>query len=107
MHEMATEAQTQFVPPIDASLLKRLHSSNNFVFDMTAENIERFNEFLNNVPTKYIWGFLTADAFRELAESLRNRASDVTAEREVYHLYWNDMLGQIEAFSVMSAWRLD
>ena len=103
---MALEAKAHFIPPIDAALLRPLHAPGNFAFDTTKENIDRFNEFLNNVPPEYAWDFLTAEAFREMAESIRNKAPDADAEREVYRLYWNDMLGQIEAFSVMSAWRL-
>ena len=95
-----------FVPPVDTSLLKRLHAAGNFVLETTEENIERFNKLLNSVPPNYSWDFLTADAFKELSRSLREKLPHVKSETKVYCQYWEDTLGQIEVYSVMSAWRL-
>jgi hypothetical protein len=103
---MAAKGKLRFVPPIETSLLKRLHAPDNFFLETAKENIERFNALLNSVPPNYTWEFLTADAFKELSASLPKKLPDDKAVAEVYRLYWHDMLGQIEAFSIMNAWRL-
>jgi hypothetical protein len=102
---MAPKA-AQFVPPVDKSLLKRLNAPDNFFFDTVKENIDAFNKLLSSVPRKYSWDYMTADAFREVSGQLAKTRPDGSAVNEVYRLYWTDMLGQIEAFSVMNAWRL-
>ncbi len=96
---MARKSIPQFIPPIEKSLLKRLHTQENWMIERTAENIERFNELLNSIPREYPWEFRSAEAFERIGNTLES-------EIEIYQHYWRDMLGQIEAFSVMSAWRL-
>jgi hypothetical protein len=103
---MVAKVKQRFVPSIESSLLKRLHAPDNFFLGATTENIERFNALLNSVPPNYTWDFLTADAFKELSGSLAKKTPDAKVMIEIYRLYWHDMLGQIEAFSVMNAWRL-
>lgn len=96
---MAAKPSPYFVPPIEKALLKQLQVPGNWMFDSAAENIDTFNKLLNGVPRDYPWEFMSADAFKRIASTLGSGA-------ELYRHYWHDMLGQIEAFSVMSAWRL-
>ena len=96
---MAAKSNAQFVPPIEKSLLKRLHTPDNWMLETAAENIDRFNKILNSVPRNYPWEFRSAEAFQQIGISL-------TSATALYRHYWHDMLGQIEAFSVMSAFRL-
>lgn len=96
---MAAKSNPLFVPPIEKSLLKRLHTPDNWMLDSATENIDHFNKLLNSVPRNYPWEFMSADAFQRIGSSLGTAAA-------LYRHYWHDMLGQIEAFSVMSAWRL-
>lgn len=96
---MAAKSSPLFVPPIEKSLLKRLRTPDNWMFDSVAENIDHFNKLLNSVPRNYPWEFMSAEAFQRTGSSLGSAAG-------LYRHYWHDMLGQIEAFSVMSAWRL-
>lgn len=96
---MAGKSNPQFVPPIEKSLLRRFHTHDNWIIESTTENIEQFNKLLNSVPKEYPWEFMSAEAFRRIGSTLGSGV-------ELYRHYWHDMLGQIEAFSVMSAWRL-
>ncbi len=96
---MAPKPNPIFVPPIEKSLLKRLHTPDNWMLDSVVENIDRFNKLLNSVPRNYPWEFMSAEAFQRIGSSRGSAAA-------LYRHYWHDMLGQIEAFSVMSAWRL-
>ncbi len=96
---MAAKSNPHFVPPIEKALLKRLHTPDNWMLDTATENIDRFNNLLNSVPRNYQWEFMSAEAFRRIGSSLGSATA-------LYRHYWHDMLGQIEAFSVMSAWRL-
>lgn len=92
---MASKSNLLFVPPIDKSLLKRLHTPDNWMLDSVAENIDRFNKLLNTVPRNYPWEFMSAEAFQ--------RNGSLGSAAALYRHYWHDMLGQIDAFSVMSA----
>src|SRR6266849_6587714 len=103
---MSGKSKPHFVPPIDLSLLKRLHTPNSWILDRTTENIDWFNKVLSGTPRNYTWESLTAEAFKELGSSLARKLPAHEAMNEIYRLYWHDMLGQIEAFSIMSAWRL-
>ena len=96
---MAAKSNPFLVPPIEKSLLKRLHTLDNWMLDSATENIDCFNKLLNSVPPNYPWEFMSPDAFQRIGSSLGTAAA-------LYLHYWHDMLGQIEAFSVMSAWRL-
>jgi hypothetical protein len=86
------------VPPIEKALLKRLQTPDGWLLDIS-KNIEGFNKLLSTVPPNYNWEFMTAEAFQQISRSLKT-------ESALYRHYWHDMLGQIEAFSIMSAWRL-
>jgi len=96
---MAGKSNPQFVPPIEKSLLKRLHTSDSWILDSARENIDRFNKLLNSVPRDYPWEFMSAEAFKRIAASIDSPTA-------LYRHYWHDMLRQIDAYSVMSAWRL-
>jgi hypothetical protein len=96
---MTPNTHTDFVPAIDKSLLTRLQSPDNFWLDAAADNINQFNKVLGTIPRNYDWEFMTAEAFKQIGSSL-------TTPGAVYRHYWLDMLGQIEAFAIMSAWRL-
>jgi hypothetical protein len=71
-------------------------------FGSGSRNLNLFNKLLATIPRDYSWNFVTVEAFRDLANRIvtTGRASDL------YCHYWRDMIGQIEAFSIMSAWRL-
>ena len=103
---MAGKAKLLYIPPIETSLLKRLHAPDNLFSNTTNENIEAFNKLLATMPKNYIWDSLTSDAFGELVGSFKAKLPGAQAMNAVYRLYWHDMLGQIEAFSIMTAWRL-
>ncbi len=121
---MSAKSNPHFVPPIDKSLLKRLHAPDSWILGRTTEHIDWFNKVLNSIPRNYTWEFMSAEAFEQNfwrlvsphgADSdpgpttLPVAPSDAEATRIMnasYRHYWRDMLGQIEAFSVMSAWRL-
>jgi hypothetical protein len=67
------------------------------------EAIEAFNDLIANMPISYGWHFKTADQF---TKQVRKHAEAGAPARDVNSLYWRDLLGNIEAYSVMSVWRM-
>jgi hypothetical protein len=102
---MAAKSKAHFVPPLDTVLLKRL-AGDNWLLGRANDNIAALNKLLQTIPPRYTWQFLTADAFGQIAKSRTQALPAAKAMIEMYRLYWDDMLSQIEAFSIMSAWRL-
>jgi hypothetical protein len=96
---MARNTSAAFVPAVDKALVKRLQSPDNWMLDFTSENIAWFNKLLGTIPHECQCDYMTAEAFAQIGRSL-------TTQREAYRHYSLDMLGQIEAFAIMSAWRL-
>jgi hypothetical protein len=100
------KSKPSFVPPIEKYLLAQLRDPSNWFLEITKENIDWFNRVLDSVPRKYKWEFLNVEAFHHLVKSLEEKLPEEIAARDLYRLFWKDILGQIEAFSVMTAWRL-
>jgi hypothetical protein len=96
---MPNRSSLSFVPPIQKSLLKQLHTPDSWILDLTEENINQFNALLGTIPKNYQWEYTSADAFQRISAILE-------PEAERYQYYWKDMLSQIQAYSVMCAWRL-
>ncbi|HLZ01745.1 MAG TPA: hypothetical protein VKR55_06280 [Bradyrhizobium sp.] len=104
---MAARSKAHFVPPLDTSLLKRLRADDdNWWLEEANDNIAALNKLLQTIPPRYTWQSLTADAFAQVAKSRTQALSADEAMLKMYRLYWHDMLSQIEAFTIMSAWRL-
>lgn len=99
---MPIESEILFVPTIDNSLLLRLKTPDSWMLDLASENIDTFNKTLASVPRNYAWRYMTAEAFQTISDS--HLAAGNATER--YRHYWHDMICQIEAFSIMTAWRL-
>jgi hypothetical protein len=103
---MATKPKVQLIPPLETSLLKRLQAGDNWWLGRANDNLAALNKVLQTIPPRYPWDSLTADAFGQIVKSRTQALPADKAMIEQYRLYWGDMLGQIEAFSIMSAWRL-
>ena len=103
---MAAKSKAHFVPPLDTALLKRLQAGENWLLGRVNDNIAALNKLIQTIPHRYTWQFSTADAFKQITKSRIQALPSDKAMVEMYRLYWDDMLSQIEAFSIMSAWRL-
>lgn len=93
------KSMPSFVPPIDPSLLTHVHIPGDWILEAAPKNIEHFNRILDGIPRNYSWVFMSVEAFRRIGSTLDTPVA-------TYRHYWRDMLGQIEAYSIMSAWRL-
>ena len=92
-------SKPSFVPPIDPSLLAHVHTPDDWLLKTAPRSIDHFNRVLDSIPRNYSWQFMSVEAFRRIGSTL-------DAPAAAYRHYWRDMLGQIEAYSIMSAWRL-
>ena len=65
--------------------------------------IGQLNELGNRLPKRYGWRFRTVAAFRAEQARVAKTATDALP---LNTLYWRDMLGTCEAYSLMSTWRM-
>lgn len=65
--------------------------------------VDALNAIAASLPTSYGWRFITAENFTRLFEA---RALAGASVGELNALYWRDTLATIEAYTVMSVWRM-
>ena len=63
---------------------------------LIGEEVKKFNDFIIQLPVSHTWTYTTATAFQTLACLSPNDGDK---------LFWGDVLEQLEAFRVLSAWR--
>jgi hypothetical protein len=91
------------VPDLPQSVRASLARSDNPFVEHVDEIIGKLNELGANLPKRYGWRYRTSEAFvAEIGELPRNDESVF----EINKLYWQDMLGTCEAYSIMSTWRV-
>lgn len=62
--------------------------------------IGRFYQWIDHIPNEFVWHYQTADDFRARVHEITS-----ASPRDFNRLWWSDMLGQCQAFSMLSAWR--
>ncbi len=65
--------------------------------------VDAINAITASLPTSYGWRFITAERFTKLFEAQARAGASVS---ELNTLYWRDTLATIEAYTVMSVWRM-
>ena len=98
-----TSSRTEFVPLLPRDVLRRCQPSDNPFVLRANEIIGQVNEFSTSAPAAYRWRYRTSEAFKaEVADLHIN--DRLTLGINLF--YWQDQLGNWEAYSVMNAWRL-
>lgn len=91
------------IPRLPKEVVRRLRASTNS-FTVDADQwIEKLNVLGAKLPHRYGWRFRTVDAINEEAKVIASTASDKLA---LNALYWQDQLGNWEAYSLMNTWRM-
>lgn len=65
--------------------------------------VDGLNAIATSLPTTYGWRFITAANFTKL---IKSRADSGASVEELNDLYWRDTLATVEAYTVMSVWRM-
>ncbi|MEO9229930.1 MAG: hypothetical protein ABI216_13450 [Devosia sp.] len=65
--------------------------------------VAALNAISVSLPTTYGWRFITAENF---SVHFEKRVADGASPAELNHIYWKDTLATVEAYTVMSVWRM-
>ena len=95
-------AQRIQIPNLDPKFVRDRNPEKNWVIDQFRENISTLDGFAGNLPLSLTWHTRTAEQFKEQVTILYNQNRYLDADA----LYWRDMLDQVQAFGLLSAWRL-
>jgi hypothetical protein len=95
--------KSKCIPEFPERILKALHPPANYFITHANLIIEQLNGLSSKLPQRYGWRFRTAEAFDAEAESIGRSASDMFP---INVLYWKDILGNCEAYSLMNTWRM-
>ena len=68
-----------------------------------ATAVDGLNAIAASLPQAYGWRFIRAENFAAL---IRSKAEAGASVGELNRLYWRDTLATIEAYTVMSVWRM-
>jgi hypothetical protein len=90
------------IPNFDKRFVADRNPDKYWLIERTIENIDVFNSFVENLPRDLPWEYQTTDDFKA-STSKHIHSGDFS---KVVKLWWTDMLGQIQAFGLTSAWRL-
>jgi hypothetical protein len=96
---MARIAHRIHIPNLDPKFVAERNSEGNWLVTRFIENIDTLNKLASNLPKSLPWDHKTADEFKAMVI----RTPDPNQQLK---LWWEDMLNQIQAFGLMSAWRL-
>jgi hypothetical protein len=91
------------IPEVPAEILKTLTPSEDVAINSARLSIQWLNELASKLPDRYHWRFRNVEAFNaELKEMLPPAKDALPLNR----LYWQDALGNCEAYSAMASWRV-
>ncbi|HUI22276.1 MAG TPA: hypothetical protein VLZ74_14685 [Methylocella sp.] len=96
---MARIADRIYMPNLDPKFVARVNSDGNWWVARFVENIDTLNKLAATLPRRLPWEYKTADEFKA-------RAARIADPNQKLKLWWSDMLDQIQAFGLTSAWRL-
>lgn len=68
-----------------------------------AAAVSGLNAIAASLPKSYGWRFITADAFSEI---VAKKAQAGASPSDMNNFYWRDTLATVEAYTVMSVWRM-
>jgi hypothetical protein len=99
---MARTANRIHIPNLDPKFVRDRNPCGNWVVERFNENISLLDELAGNLPKRLTWRWRTVEQFKAEVDRLYGLRRDLDA----YRLYWRDMLDQVQAFGLLSAWRL-
>jgi hypothetical protein len=94
------------IPNLDPKFIAARNRDNNWLIARFIENIDTLNKLAGNLPQQAPWNYKTADEFKLTVASILGSIPEADRELRKLRLWWDDMLGQVQAFGPMTAWRL-
>ena len=91
------------IPELPPEILKALTPSDDIAINSAHQSVQRLNMLAAKLPSNYHWRFRTLEAFASEQEQMKRTARNVLPFNQ---LYWEDMLKNCEAYSMMSTWRV-
>jgi hypothetical protein len=99
---MVRSAERIQIPTLDPKFLRDRNPGSNWWVTNFNENISLLNKLAGNLPRSLTWRQRTVEQLKAEVDQLRALGLPMDA----YKLAWQDMLDQIQAFGLLSAWRL-
>jgi hypothetical protein len=99
---MAKAAQRIHIPSLDPKFVRDRNLNGNWLVERFNENISLLDKLAGNLPRSLPWRQRTVEQFKAEVDQLLARDRPLAA----YRLQWQDMLDQVQAFGLLSAWRL-
>ena len=91
------------IPDLPPEILKALTPSDDIAINSAHQSVQGLNMLAAKLPSTYHWRFRTVEAFTSEQEEMKRTARNVLPFNQ---LYWEDMLKNCEAYSMMSTWRV-
>ena len=99
---MTRTAQRIHIPNLDPKFVRDRNSNGNWLIARLNENISSLDKLARNLPVSLPWCQRTVDQFKTEFDQLLALGRPMAG----YRLAWQDMLDQVQAFGLLSAWRL-
>jgi hypothetical protein len=99
---MVRRAERIHIPNLDPKFILDRNSRSNWWVAQFNENISLLNRLAGNLPKSLPWRKRTVEQLKAEVDQLRA----LGLRMDAYKLAWQDMLDQIQAFGLLSAWRL-
>jgi hypothetical protein len=99
---MARAAQQIHIPNLDPKFVRDRNPNGNWMVERFNENISLLDKLAGNLPRSLPWRQRTVEQLKAEAGRLQELGRPMAA----YRLAWQDMLDQVQAFGLLSAWRL-
>jgi hypothetical protein len=99
---MAQAAKRIRIPNLAPKFVRDRNPDGNWVVERFNENISLLDELAGNLPRSLLWRRRTVEQLK--AET--DRLYDLGRPLDAYRLAWQDILDQVQAFGLLSTWRL-
>lgn len=99
---MVRAAKRIHIPNLDPKFVRDRNPDGNWVVKQFNENVSMLDELVGNLPRSLPWHPRTVEQLK--AET--NRLYDLGRPLDAYRLAWQDILDQVQAFGLLSTWRL-
>ena len=90
-------------PNLEIQFVRENNPKNDHVVAQTSEHIAQFYAMISQMPQRFEWSLLSAEQFAEVIKATRESGASQDA---LVRRWWDDMLNQCQAFSLLTSWRV-
>jgi len=99
---MARPAQQIHIPNLGPKFVRDRNANGNWLIERFNENISLLDSLAGNLPNSLLWRQRTVEQLKAEVGRLLSLGRPLAG----YRLAWQDILDQVQAFGLLSAWRL-